>query len=390
MNLHGFDRPVFISRILHNEFKYVNLFPNFDGIIMDANLAQSYYNVWNNILEKRNKGNVKFLMVDPNTAKLEHRVCIQKKTYKDLNYCPEDEPFVAEDFINNDFAKEFATNVLNTQDTLEADILLTPYFIAKTILSPWYDVNLKLCRESLEIKKEFQYKQPIYATLCMNIIELTNEQHRKAIVQDYKNLRVDGYYILAEGLSDRNSSSLELGGLLLLIKELSEAKKPIFIGYIDGFGLFTTAFGSSGFSSGICWLETFDEQNFHLNLEGRNEDAMRERFIYIPETFMKFPRDRAQLIYQNNNIQGLTSTLNSKYYSNRTYAWPDRARLFFLEKRFEELEELKSLTVDEKLKTLKENLDNAIDITRQIYNEDIQIRPAHLQRWKNAIDGETI
>ncbi|KJD42531.1 hypothetical protein [Paenibacillus terrae] len=388
MNITGFDRPVFLTRVLQNEMKYVNQYPQFDGLIMDANLANYYSNPWNKILEKKAQGNVGFLIVDPNTAKLEHRVCVQKKTYALLSYCPDLEPLTPDDFqgeSGDSFSLQFATNVLDTQAELGADIFLTPYFVAKTINSPWYGVNKELVQSSLTAKGDLGLENPLYAVICVSVSEIANDQSREIIIQDYRNLNVDGFYILAEGLSDRNSSSLELAGLLALVNSLSDFKKPVFVGSIDGFGLFSCAYGAAGFSAGICWLESFNEQNFTLELEGRNEDAMRERFIYIPEVFIKFPRDRAQLIYQNTNIEGLTSHQSSNYYNQRTINPDDRARLYFLEKRFEELEQLKGLSDFEKKQHLTTRLENAISISLQISSEDIQIRYAHLGRWNEAI-----
>ncbi|WP_027416191.1 hypothetical protein [Aneurinibacillus terranovensis] len=393
MNLPGFERPVFIARMLNNEFKYINNYPEFDGVIMDANLATNFYKVWGKVKEKRNAGGIKFLMVDPNTAKLEHRLCIEKATYKKLNYCPEIDPLIPDDFTHEHaggFVEEFVTNVLSTQVELEANILLSPYFVAKTVNSPWYDVNLQLAQKSIEIKEEMGFEEPIYATICISIAELTNESSRQKIIQDYRGLNVDGYYILAEGLADRISGAPELAAFLAFTKELSEFRKPVINGFIDGMGIFASAFGSSGFSAGICWLESFNEQNFTLELEGRDEDSRRERFIYIPEVSMKFPQDRAQLIYSNQNINGLTSHQNSTFYHQVAYSWNDRARYYFLEKRYEELEALKGMNDEQRLELLKGRLDAAIAIARQIYDQDIQIRPAHLIRWRDAIDAAII
>lgn len=391
MNLPGFDRPVFIARVLNNEYKYIDGYSKFDGVIMDANLATHFYKMWGKILQKRNNGAINFLMVDPNTAKLENRFCIGKKTYQRLSYCPEIEPYIPDDFLNDgigDFTQGFVNNVLSTQVSLEADVLLSPYFVANTVRSPWYEVNLNLAQTSIDMKEQLGYEQPLYATICVSVAELVNEKSRRQIVLDYHNLEVDGYYILAEGLADRVSGSEELAGLLALVKELSEIKKPIINGYVDGFGMFASAFGSSGFSAGICWLESFDEQNFALELDGRNEDSMRERFIYIPEVFIKFPRDRAQLVYAN--IPTLTSNKNSNFYNQRRYDWNDRARYFFLEKRYEELDDLSGMTDAQKLVYLKDRLDNALEICEQIYEEDIRIQYAHLERWKEAINSEMV
>lgn len=391
MNMPGFDRPVFIARMLQNEVKYINGYPSFDGVIIDANLANHFGNPWKKVLEKRQRGEIQFLMVDPNTAKMEHRLCVEKPTYQKLSYCPESDPLTADDFRGESgqaFAENFSSNVIDTQIELGADILLTPYFVAKTIHSPWYSVNLDLVHKSVDAKVELAPEMPIYATICLSIAEITKPESIQAIVQDYSNCDVDGYYILAEGLSDRSSGSIELAALLHLIKKLSEKRKPVLVGYIDGFGMFTTAFGAAGFSAGICWLESFNESNFTLELEGRNVDAMRERFIYIPETFIKFPRDRAQLIYSN--VDGLTSNQNSAFYSQKTLDWNDRARLFFLEKRYEELMALSDFSKEQMIEQLRNRLNGAIEFSEEIYNQDIKIGYSHLERWREAINSASL
>ncbi len=384
MYLSGFDRPVFITRVLNNEFKYLSNFPKFDGVITDANIANHYSNPWAKVLEKRDRGEINFLMVDPNTAKLEYKPCVQKKTYQLLSYCPEEDGLTPDDFLDDQYADQFSIDVLDTQAELGANILLTPYFVAKTTKSPWYDVNLKLAQKSIEAKNEQSINQDTYATICLNIADLMNEDSRKKVVNDYKHLDVEGYYILAEGLHDRTSGKEELFSVLKVIEDLSSSKKPVLLGSVDGLGMIASGFGSAGFSAGICWLESFNEANFTQILEGRKEDGMRERFIYIPETFIKFPRDRAQLIYST--FDELSSYKDSKYYSDKSINWNDRARYYFLEKRFEELENLKGKDVNECLIELESRLDEAITLANKIYEEDIRIQRTHLSRWKEAIE----
>ncbi|MNW68417.1 hypothetical protein D3C74_471840 [compost metagenome] len=59
--------------------------------------------------------------------------------------------------------------------------------------------------------------------------------------------------------------------------------------------------------------------------------------------------------------------------------------MYFLEKRFEELEQMNGLSELEKKEHLTERLERAIEISLQISQEDIQIRYAHLGRWNEAI-----
>lgn len=385
-----FNRPIFIARVLHNEIKFVEGYPFFDGIIMDANLAIYNKNPYQKILKKRESSNCGIVLIDPNTAELEHQGYFIKKTFMRLPYLPQ-QALVPDDFLSGtdglSYSKEFAESVLATQFNLGADVLLTPYFNAKSLRSPWHKVNMLLGQLCHDIRTEYSYDKPVWQVVCISAEAIGSETKVNQLVSELINLDTNGYFLLINGFSDRSSGTEELESVALLVNKLSKYRKPVIMGAVDAFGLFMCALGAQGFSAGICWMDSYDETNFLRDLGGRLEETMRERFIYMPEMFIKLPRDISRLSYLTVDSLKTYGPCQGRFCTDKSIPQDVRARLHFLEQRKKEMEELGSITQNERLQFLNVKLDTAISLAKDVANEDIRIKYSHLTRWKDALSN---
>lgn len=133
------------------------------------------------------------------------------------------------------------TKILGKKTEAPAPLFLTtPYFYFTSIDDPWYEISIKIAKQSIKLKGEHE----LYAVLCFSKELLRNEYYIEKIVKDYAGF--DGYLIWISDFDEKVESEEYLSGLKTFVKKLSKSKKPIFTLYGEFFSLLLSKLGLTG------------------------------------------------------------------------------------------------------------------------------------------------
>ncbi len=380
--------PTYITKFLHVDQKFAEEFNELDASLLPAHIA-----LWkvSKTLTSAVREGCKAFIIDPVTHAFSYRGYLDKTTYKDLPYSP-DQPISTSVLLSkpNDL-KDFTRNVLEFQLNMDVGVLIAPYFYARDLDDSRLVANIRLISEALKLREAMDVDIPLYGHICIGSIVMQSPTQVDEIVNLYSDLKVEGFMITVENFDDRSVSSEALMGLAQLARRLQE-DRDIFICSIAAFGQVLTALGVNGFSAGIGWLETFREVTLQPGRKTFAADRVpRAQYYYIPELLSYVHPDDVNTIFDEDTG---SETMQEEYRcvcevctSGIPKSIEDKKRHFML-CRHKEMAQLRSLNPDKRPQHIRERLGLALELSNIIEEEAlVRIPTEHFVRWIAIIDA---
>ena len=230
-------------------------------------------------------------MVDPSTFRLAYGTYTNTKGLTKLPYAPGNFQVITPKYLQDyKRQKQYVEDVLSEQLKLGADALLSPFHYTHNTTVPqlsqrnpiaeWFDLDMKLLKESIDYRNEKAPNKEIYAGICLNGESLNDPLSKRTVLNNFSAFECDGYLFFVDGI-ERDTSQVTLYNYLdTLIKLQVNTSKPVIAVRVNiGLGLGILCTGVSAFSMGISRFESFTE---NLYKELSQPYNLYERY-YFPD-----------------------------------------------------------------------------------------------------------
>ncbi|MHA1363291.1 MAG: hypothetical protein ACTSP1_12295 [Candidatus Freyarchaeota archaeon] len=261
------------------------------------------------------------------------------------------------------------------------NFLVAPYFYIPSYEDPWYEISLRLARES----KEFKENYPLFAVICISKEMLLNEAGFEKIKEDYAGF--DGYILWVSNFNEEDLDEEYLEGMVKLVKKLTELRKPVYNLYGGYFSVMLSKFGLSGVSSGICY-----GSNKRVETPSASGAGLPKRY-YVTLTHLKVPEADAREFFTEHPEKLCGCEVCSGIYRhkknlsmNDVIYFFDRitrkqTREHFMHARKEELEKVESASLQEIIKSLEKEIEKVRSLNLEMYG----FRYRQLEKWLKAM-----
>ena len=378
----------FFVRLLHTEktvFEDALKESLVDRVIFPANFFKFYHLT---VTVLRNSG-IPFT-TDPATNRLTYTAFSKTTGVQELPYSSGDEvtPIQKKDFHSISQVQEYVKKVLDFQTQNGVTELAAPFFFAKNSSDEWFNINVKLLKESISYRDQYHSGMPIWGGICMNIENWHDDDEKNKILNQYVKAGPDGFFVYGDPVS--NSSNLtQLFHYTDLLKKLQTASGvPVVACRVNGLGLILMCLGISGISSGIAALDNFREPILSDTQEGYSADPR----YYISELLSMVSLKKkvaTKLTDIAKSSVGAKLKCACKYCTGIYSGTPLTQRnmkLHFLQRRKEELEEIKTIPVNDRLAYIEKKVDTAIKFAKTLADEGIEVGDfSHLNTWRSLI-----
>ncbi len=228
-------------------------------------------------------------IVDPSTIRLAYGTYTDTKGLTKLPYAPGDFQVITPNHLQ-DYKKQqnYVKAVLSEQIKIGADILLSPFhYTYNTTILPtakrnpvaeWFDLDIKLLKESIDYRNKKTNNKEIYAGICLNGESLNDPLNKRAVLNQYSAFECDGYLVFVDGIERDTSQATLYNYLDTLIKLQSNTGKPVIAARVNiGLGLGILCTGVTAFSMGTSRFESFSENLYKEPSEPYN---LYERYYF--------------------------------------------------------------------------------------------------------------
>ena len=358
------------------------------GLIKHIIFPANFFKGFKPTLAEIKKSGVAFT-TDPATNRLVYSAFSKTKGLVDLPYSSGSpvSPLEKSDFKSISQIQEYVKKVLEYQVEHGVGELAAPFFYSKNTTDSWYDINLKLLKESVEYRNKNYPDMPLWGAICMNVEEWHDPTEKQKILNDYVKISADGYFVYGDPISSSSNLTQLYHYADLLLKLQSSSTAPVVACRVNGFGLILLAFGVSGISSGIGGLDSFSESI----LSDKSEGYAPEPRYFIPELMSMVSltkRTTAKIIdIQNSSIAkdllcdcGHCAAINGGFINEQ------EIKLHFLTRRKREIDELLVIDQDKRVDYIEARVDDALAYLKTLGSEKIKIgNLGHLKIWKELI-----
>lgn len=378
----------FFVRLLHNEKSVFEEALNeslIDRIIFPAN----FFTLCRPTVKLIRETGISFT-TDPATNRLTYPAFSKTKGIQELPYSSGDEviPIQKKDFHSISQVQDYVKKVLDFQIQNGITELAAPFFFTKNSSDDWFNINLKLLKESIAYRDQHYVSMPIWGGICMNVDNWHDEDEKNRILNHYVKTSPDGFFVYGDPIN--NSSNLvQLFHYADLLKKLQTASGvPVIACRVSGLGLILMCIGVSGISSGVAALDNFRELILSDTQEGYSADPR----YYIPELLSMVSLKKkvaTKLTDIAKSSIGSELKCSCKYCTGIYSGTPLTQRnmkLHFLQRRKQELEEIKATPVKDRLVYIEKKVDMAIKYAKTLSNEGINVGDfSQLTTWKSLI-----
>jgi serine/threonine-protein kinase len=350
-----------------------------------------------NFLPMLQKGNFNIL-IDPATIRLAYSAQQEVKGLQELPYAPSKFSIITPQYLSDNSKKrEYVKQVIDAQANLSPNILLTPFHYVHNTNIPatrrrnpveeWFDLDIKLIKESIDYKNSNSELNdfPLYAGICINSESLLDPIFKEDFLNIFSSLACDGYLIYVDNISNETNSTSLFHYITTLTTLQQFTQKPVIAGRVSpgvGFGLISA--GISGFSTGTARFERFSEDLYKETTDAYN---MFERY-YFPELLGTIAISRKTPV----KLKQIFDTLgycNCIYCSGKTYVDIIKApnnKLHFLENIHNEIDVLKGIEQQERIKYFLKRIDEATNNYKKLTGIFKPSDYLHLQNWKSVFE----
>ena len=261
----SFDRKKFFVRLMHNERTELSNFlktgGNIDGVEYQANYLPKYGNQIKDLINFKTP-----YYFDPSTNRLIASKFTETKGLKELPYVYDKYSRLTPDKLSSiGDIKRYVKDVLLWQLKWKTDFLISPFHYSQNLADNWLSTDLKLVEEAFIFKSENQISRDIYAGICLDIEDLTDEENRVELINKFSRILPDGFIFYINNINEKNSNPSQLYSYIDLLLKFKKLKRPIIAARVGTLGLGLLELGIDAFSQGIASLSSFSAEMLILN-----------------------------------------------------------------------------------------------------------------------------
>lgn len=377
----------YFIRLLHTEkaiFEEAFNVGLVENVIFPANFFK-FYHLTVAVLRKSGTS----FTTDPATNRLTYAAFSKTTGVQELPYSSGDEvtPIQKKDFHSILQVQEYVKKVLGYQIANGVTELAAPFFFAKDSSDDWFNINLKLLKESIAYRDQHHDEMPIWAGICMNVENWYDEDEKNRILNYYVKAAPDGFFVYGDPVSNQSNLTQLFHYSDLLRKLQASAGKPVVGCRVSSLGLILLSIGVSGFSSGIASLDNFKESILSDTTEGYSADSR----YYIPQmlSMVSLPKrvttklldiDRSSIGAGLRCACPYCTTLPSGPITQKNM------KLHFLHVRKQEIAELEALAPADRLDLMEKKVEQAFAYSKTLSNEGVKVGDfSHLATWRSLI-----
>lgn len=388
------EKVKFYPRVIPNDTNIIQDFlisNNIDGVDFPINLHSVYKNL-HSLLRK--KSDVMEFFADPSTNRMAFTNFRKTKGLRELPYAPQGYDALTPDtFIDDDYLKEFVSKVIELQVTNGCNILTAPFFYFDNTTDDWFQVNLKLLRESIDYVRTKYPQYKISGAICTQAEILCRQKERETIIEDYGHCKTDYLQFFIDKIYD-DVNDAQLYNFILTAKSIKGYSHTKIIACrmpTVALGLLTIGFDA--ITSGLGVLDNFTKSIIIKEEEGRmptryyfrdlltcvviNAQSKLYQDILSQEDELKkqFPNLEINL---KCNCDGCShGTLSANF---------QKPRLHFLHEIKKDIEEINAVEPSEIKKYITARIDKAYALQQKLIDNGIKLNsPNYLQTWKDIL-----
>ena len=374
-------------RLLHTE-KGVFEVALKDNLINRVIFPANFFKFYHPTVDILKKSGIPFT-TDPATNRLVYTSFSKTRGVMELPYSSGSEvtPIQKKDFHSISQVQEYVKKVLDFQNENGVTEFAAPFFFAKNSDDEWFNINLKLLKESLVYRDEHFPNIPVWAGICMNIENWHNEEEKTNILNSYVKTNPDGYFVYGDPIGNQSNLTQLYHYTDLLRKLQLNSSSPVVACRVNGLGLVLLSLGIAGISSGIGSLDSFRESILSDTQEGYSADPR----YYIPALMSMVTlkkRVTTKLIDIAKSSVGEELKCNCAYCAGIEQGTISlqNMKLHFMKKRKEEVEEIVALRPEDRLEYIESKVEKAITYKRTLSKEGVEVGDfSHLDTWYNLI-----
>lgn len=356
-----------------------------DRVIFPANFFKFYHPT---VTVLRSSG-IPFT-TDPATNRLTYTAFSKTAGVQELPYSSGDEvtPIQKKDFHSILQVQEYVKKVLEFQVANGVTELAAPFFYTKTSTDEWFNINLKLVKESISYRDQHHVNLPVWAGICMNVENWHDNDEKSKILNYYVKTAPDGFFVYGDPIGNQSNLTQLFHYADLLRKLQTSSSVPVVACRVNGFGLILLCLGISGISSGIASLDNFRESILSDTQEGYSSDPR----YYISElmsmvTLKKGVTTKLTDIGKSSIGQDLKCGCQYCKAIDTGALTTRNMKLHFLTRRRNELAEIAKLSEQDRIPFIEAKIENAIRYSKTLSSERIEIGDfGHLLTWRSLIE----
>lgn len=326
---------------------------------------------------------------DPATNRLTYTAFSKTTGVQELPYSSGSEvtPIQKKDFHSISQVQDYVQKVIKFQVDNGVTELAAPFFFMKNSSDEWFNINLKLLKESINYRDQKHKNLPLWAGICMNVENWHDDDEKNKILNYFVKTNPDGYFVYGDPIGNQ-SNLTQIYHYADFLKKLQQSSSvPVVACRVNGLGLILLSLGISGISSGIASLDNFKESILSDTQEGYSADPR----YYISEllsmvTLKKGVTTKLADIYRSSVGDNLRC--ECKYCTGiSTGALTQRnMKLHFLVRRNKEINEMLHLKEADRLIFIETKVSKALEYAKTLSRESIEVGDfSHLNTWKNLI-----
>ena len=302
----------FFIRLLHTEKNELKNFVTSGGIVDGIEYPANYLPQYKNQIKELGNFDIPFFF-DPSTNRLAYSKFSETKGLVNLPYVYDRYNRITPKHLTNiEAIKKYISDVLKWQLQWETAFLVSPFHYSKNLGDEWLSVDLKLIEECFEFKEKHNIKKEVFAGICIDIEDLTDEENRLELINKYSKRLPDGFIFYVNNIYEKTTNKAQLYAYIDLLMKFKKLKRPLIAARVGTLGLGLVELGVDSFSSGIASLSSFSEQTL---LSERQSGYDMERKYYIKnllialkvtlasEILQRFPGYRCSCKFCQNDYQ---------------------------------------------------------------------------------------
>lgn len=291
----SFTQKRFFIRLLHTEKTELKNFIQAGGLIDGIEYPSNYLPQYQSQILELISFNIPFFF-DPSTNRLAYSQFSDTKGLVNLPYVYDHYNRITPKHLSNiESLKRYVGDVLNWQLQWKTNFLVSPFHYSKNLRDEWLSVDLKLIEESFEFKEKHNIKKELFAGVCIDIEDLTDEENRLELINKYSKRLPDGFIFYVNNINEKTTNKAQLYAYIDLLLKFKELKRPVIAARIGTLGLGLVELGIDSFSSGIASLTSFSEQAL---LSERQLGYDMERKYYIRDLLLSLKVTLASEVLQ--------------------------------------------------------------------------------------------
>lgn len=375
------------TRLLHTEkgvFEAALKDNLVDKVVFPANFFKFYHHT---VKVLRDSG-IPFT-TDPATNRLVYTAFSKTRGVLELPYSSGNEvtPTQKKDFHSISQVQEHVKKVIDYQIENGVTELAAPFYFAKNTSDEWFNINLKLLKESIDYRDEHHSNMPLWAGICMNVENWHDEEEKTRILNYYVKAAPDGFFVYGDPIGNQSNLTQLFHYSDLLMKLQSNSSAPVIASRVNGFGLILLSLGLSGICSGIGSLDSFRESILSDVQEGYSADPR----YYIPE-LMSMVSLKKRVTTKLTDIA--KSSIGQQLKCNCSYCngvesgtiSQQNMKLHFLKRRKDEVLEIAKIQPENRLAFIESKVEQAIKYRKILASERVDVGDfSHLDTWYSLI-----